>query len=568
MVLEDEMALAKVRKQITAQAHQSKVALIEQQILAQKQRYGAEHPDVVQLGEQLAYHRHKLAAYDHDEAVLREIGRRLSRRTNVGNEQYELPPENSFQHTYGPSARSTFSIDVDTASYANLRRFINNRQVPPPASIRIEELVNYFQYDYPQPTGAVPFSVNMEVAACPWKQGHKLLRIGIKGKDVYRDDRPPSNLVFLIDVSGSMAGPNKLPLLQRSMMMLVDKLTENDRVSIVTYAANAGIRLEPTSGDQKEKIRAVIRGLSSAGSTHGSAGIRMAYDLATKHFRPEGTNRVILSTDGDLNVGVTDDNELVRLIKDRAKTGVFLSVLGFGTGNLKDAKLEKLADNGNGNYSYIDSIREARKVLVEQMSGNLITIAKDVKIQVEFNPAEIRAYRLIGYENRVLANQDFDNDAIDAGEIGAGHTVTALYELVPTAGPDSTSREFTPGLKYQRVAAKPKQEVETELTDAAKTGELMTLFLRYKQPDGVESDRIEFPVKDDPQSFENASEDFRFAASVASFGMIMRQSQYSGGTSLTKIEEVAAGAIGDDTSGHRSEFVDLVRQAASIFGHR
>ena len=494
------------------------------------------------------------------------------------NEQYELPPENQFQRPVLDLARSTFAIDVDTASYANARRFINSRQLPPPNAVRVEEFINYFNYGYAQPVDEKPFAVDMEVANCPWDESHKLLQIGIKGKEIAQDDRPPSNLVFLIDVSGSMSDQNKLPLLQRSMLMLVDRLTENDRVTIVTYAGNAGLRMGPTSGDQKEKIRAVIQGLSSGGSTHGSAGIRMAYEMASKNFIANGTNRVILATDGDLNVGVTADDALVSLIKNKAELGVFLSVLGFGTGNLKDAKLEKLADNGNGQYSYIDSIREARKVLVEEMTGSLITIAKDVKIQIEFNPAEIASYRLIGYENRVLKNEDFDNDGVDAGDIGAGHTVTAIYELVPVgAEVDVEIIESTPPLKYQTRAfidvvdkvdsIQLDGEHKYRLTEAAQSGELMTLALRFKEPDAHESDRIEFIIKDANTPFDEASQDFRFAASVASYGMLLRHSRHTGTWKLTDVENAAASALGEDANGHRAEFVDLVRQTRAIVGH-
>ncbi len=504
--------------------------------------------------------------YDHGERDKHALDYGRYRR---GNEQYELPPENAFVPVAGQHALSTFAIDVDTASYANMRRFITNRQLPPPQAVRIEELINYFQYDYPQPQGNAPFSVNMEVATCPWNPRHKLLRVGIKGKEIHRNERPASNLVFLLDVSGSMADADKLPLLKRAMSMLVDHLNENDRVSIVTYAGNAGTRLQPTSGDQKQAIRGVIDSLGAGGSTHGSAGIQMAYDLASANFIEDGVNRVILATDGDLNVGITRDDALVRLIQDRAQTGVFLSVLGFGTGNLKDAKLEKLADNGNGNYSYIDSIREARKVLIEEMSGSLVTIAKDVKIQIEFNPAEIRAYRQIGYENRALANQDFANDRVDAGDIGAGHTVTALYELVTTETPAGHEGvQVGSGLRYQRAAKHIKDEAAMELTEAASSGELMTLFLRFKDPDASESELMEFPIKDSDSTFEEASRDFRFAASVASFGMIVRRSQHAGNSSLAMVEQTAADAIGDDPQGHRSEFVDLVRQVASMWPAR
>jgi len=470
-------------------------------------------------------------------------------------EAYEPIVENSFVPVAGPSALSTFSIDVDTASYSNMRRYLRQGQLPPPNAVRIEELVNYFQYDYPQPQAGEPFSVSMEVAECPWKPSHQLLRVGLKGRDIPREKRPPSNLVFLIDVSGSMGKEDKLPLLKESMKMLVAELDERDRVTIVTYAGEAGLQLEPTSGDEKIKIREVIDGLKSGGSTHGSAGIELAYAKAAESFIGDGTNRVLLATDGDLNVGITDDDTLVELIKDKAASGVFLTVLGFGTGNLQDGKLEKLADNGNGMYAYVDSRREGRRVLVEQIMGSLVTIAKDVKIQIEFNPATVGAYRLIGYENRVLAAEDFDNDEKDAGEIGAGHTVTALYELVP-AGVE------VEGLKYQSNSEGEKKDVK--LTRAAKTGELLTLALRYKKPAEDKSKRIEFPLKDSKTKFNRSSKDFQFAAAVASFGMLLRNSEHCGSATLSATEEIAGGAIGKDPNGYRAEFLELVRKAEGL----
>ncbi len=474
-----------------------------------------------------------------------------------GTEQYEPIVENAFL-----SARqqplSTFSIDVDTASYANVRRFLRDGRLPPPAAVRVEEMVNYFKYDYPLPQRDVPFSVNMELAGCPWNTEHRLLRIGIKGREIERDQRGPSNLVFLLDVSGSMSDGNKLPLVKQAMAMLVEQLGEDDRVAIVTYAGDAGVKLESTGGHERETILAAINSLSSGGSTHGSAGIQLAYDRATSHFIDGGTNRVILATDGDLNVGITDDDQLVKLIQDKAKTGVFLTVLGFGTGNLKDAKLEKLADKGNGIYAYIDSLREARKVLMEQLTGSLMTIAKDVKLQLEFNPAEVKQYRLIGYENRTMAAADFHNDKKDAGEIGAGHTVTALYEIVPADG-QASSGAGGEGLKYQTQPEKP-------LSEAAGNGELLTLKLRYKLPEATESTLLERTLEDSEKAFAEASPDLRFASAVASFGMVLRGSKYCGEVSLSAVEEFAAGAIGDDPGGYRTEFLDLVRRAKELRG--
>lgn len=493
-----------------------------------------------------------------------------------GTEQYDPIVENMF---FAPAKHplSTFSIDVDTASYANVRRFLTSGRLPPPSAVRLEELVNYFRYDYPQPKGDEPFSVNLEMAECPWQEGHRLLRVGLQGKDVHRGERPASNLVFLLDVSGSMDEPNKLPLVKHSLSMLVQELTENDRVSIVTYAGNAGLVLPPTSGDQKQKILAAIESLTPGGSTHGSAGIRLAYDLAKEYFRKNGTNRVILATDGDLNVGVTSDEALVELIKEKAQGGTFLTVLGFGEGNLKDSKMEKLADNGNGIYAYIDGAREGRKVLVEQMTGSLITIAKDVKIQIEFNPAEVAAYRLLGYENRILAAEDFNNDQKDAGEIGAGHSVTALYEIVPVGAKAAVGKtpEEAPGvdpLKYQASGrgfsiGEPTEKpagAEDHLTEAAKSGELLTLKLRYKEPDGDTSKLLEYPLTDKGGSFNAASKEMQFAAAVASFGMVLRQSEHRGTSNLATVEEIATGALGKDDGGYRAEFVDLVKRAATL----
>jgi Ca-activated chloride channel family protein len=474
-------------------------------------------------------------------------------------------------------ALSTFSIDVDTASYANVRRFLTSGRLPPANAVRIEELVNYFKYDYPQPKAGEPFSVNMEVAECPWQTGHLIMRVGLKGKDVAKTERPQSNLVFLLDVSGSMSDENKLPLLKTAMHLLVGELGENDRVSIVTYAGEAGLRLAPTGGHERGKINAAIDSLSAGGSTNGSAGINLAYEQAAAYFVKGGTNRVILCTDGDLNVGVTSDDALTELIKQKAAGGTFLTVLGFGEGNLKDAKLEKLADNGNGLYAYIDSVREARKVLVEQLTGSTITIAKDVKIQIEFNPQEIAAYRLLGYENRVLAAEDFANDKKDAGEIGAGHTVTALYELIPVGAAVEPAAAVGEPLKYQKSEVRSqKSEVgnptsdlrppasDLPLTDAAKSGELLTLKLRYKEPEASESKLIEYPLKARSGSFHAASKDLQFAASVASFGMILRSSEHKGSGDLAAVLEIASGALGEDAGGYRTEFVDLVRKAQAL----
>lgn len=489
------------------------------------------------------------------------------RRAAEGSgERYAHFMENSFLASV-TQPLSTFSIDVDTASYAIVRRFLSSGNLPPSDAVRIEELVNYFPYDYPQPTGDAPFSVTMETAACPWRSGNLLLRVGLKGRQIDRRERPAGNLVFLIDVSGSMAENNKLPLVKQALGMLVEELTENDRVSIVTYAGDAGLKLPSTSGDQKQQILAAINGLSSGGSTHGSAGIELAYRQAAEHFITGGVNRVILATDGDLNVGVTSDTNLIELIQAKATGGTFLTVLGFGAGNLQDEKMEKLADNGNGLYAYIDGAREARKVLVEQLTGSTIAIAKDVKIQIEFNPAQIASYRLLGYENRLMAAAEFRDDRKDAGEIGAGHCVTALYELLPAAAAaDAIQPE---PLKYQaQTSEAPATQRPIPQPVAAASGELLTLKLRFKRPDGNTSQLEEFPLAKRGGTFENASTDLRFASAVAAFGMLLRQSNHSGTVTFAEVAKVASHALGPDVGGYRAEFLDLVRKAEGPLSNR
>jgi len=456
---------------------------------------------------------------------------------------------------------STFSIDVDTASYANTRRFLQSRRLPPQDAVRIEELINYFQYDYPQPEGDTPFSVTVDAARCPWNSGHRLVRIGLQGQSIDRDARPVGNLVFLIDVSGSMQSSNKLPLVQQALGLLVDELTENDRVSIVTYAGRAGLVLAPTTGDQKQVIRDAIESLSAGGSTHGSAGINLAYEQAQEHFVDGGANRVILATDGDLNVGVTNTNNLKDLIAEKAKTGVFLTVLGFGEGNLQDEKMEALADHGNGIYGYIDGVREARKVFVEQLTGSTVTIAKDVKIQVEFNPTQVASYRLLGYENRALAARDFRDDKKDAGDIGAGHSVTALYEITLVGESDADEPGVEP-LKYQ--APVEEKETPTENLDPSVSRELLTVKLRWKKPDAVESSGFEVPFSDRGPSFDEASVDFRFASAVAAYGMILRNSGQKGDATYEMVSRIAGESLGQDDGGYRAEFLDLVRKAQNL----
>lgn len=499
-------------------------------------------------------------------------------------EAYDHLADNPFLATTD-NPLSTFSIDVDTGSYSNIRRFLmQHNQLPPPGAVRIEELVNYFRYDYPQPKDERPFSVTTEVASCPWQPGHRLVRIGLKGREIPKDKRPPSNVVFLIDVSGSMNQPNKLPLVQQSLKLLTEQLGENDQIAIVVYAGRAGLVLPTTTGDHRQAILEAIDRLRAGGSTNGAQGIQLAYEIASQNFIKDGVNRVILATDGDFNVGVTNQDALVRLIQENAKSGVFLTVLGFGYGNLKDSTMEKLADKGNGAYAYIDDLPEARKMLVEQLGSTLITIAKDVKIQIEFNPVAVAGYRLIGYEKRILAKEDFNNDTKDAGEIGAGHTVTTLYEIVPMPSADKAT-EQKPADQQEEESKTPavdalKYVKPAELTDAAKSGELFTLKLRYKQPDGDKSTLMETPVKDSGQKYGQATADFKFAAAVAAFGMILRDSEYKGNATLGAVEELAKEAVdfkatagdaktetktGDDSS-YRAEFLQMVGKAKTLKG--
>jgi len=471
-------------------------------------------------------------------------------------ETYDHIVDNAFA-SVADRPLSTFSIDVDTASYSNMRRFLQSGQLPPPGAVRIEEMLNYFRYDYAPPSGDEPFAAHTEIAACPWNTDHRLVRIGLKGKEVRNQDRPAGNFVFLLDVSGSMDQPNKLPLVVEGMKMLVEQLGENDRVAIVVYAGASGMVLPSTKCDHKETVIAALDLLRAGGSTNGGAGIELAYRTAGENFIRGGSNRVVLCTDGDFNVGVTNQSELIRLIEAKAKSGIFLTVLGFGTGNYKDSTMEKLADKGNGNYGYIDTKSEARKVLVEQLTGTLVTIAKDVKIQVEFNPAKVTAWRLIGYENRLLRKEDFNDDTKDAGEIGAGHTVTALYEVIPV-GVAFNAPGVDP-LRYQ--PAKPAAaEAAGKHSD-----ELMLLKLRYKRPDGERSELLSFPVMDNGGKFAGASEGFRFAAAVAAFGMILRNSPYKGDYKIGGVVELADGSLGKgDDVAYRKEFVELARQAGKL----
>ena len=467
-------------------------------------------------------------------------------------ETYDRIHENPFLAA-AKAPLSTFSIDVDTASYSNVRRFLNQGQLPPRGAVRIEELINYFTYTYPQPTQAAPFSTTAEVSACPWNPAHRLVHIGLQGRRIAPKQMPPRNLVFLLDVSGSMSSPNKLPLLKAALKLLVNQLTEQDRVAMVVYAGSSGLVLPSTSGDQKQKILAALGRLQSGGSTNGGAGIQLAYKVARDNFRKGGINRVILATDGDFNVGNTSQSGLVRLIEKERNSGVFLTVLGFGMGNYKDSTMEKLADKGNGNYAYIDTINEARKVLVHEAGATLVTIAKDVKIQVEFNPARVSAYRLIGYENRMLRARDFNDDKKDAGEIGAGHTVTALYEVVPVGVKAPQAGTVDP-LKYQKPA----------LSAAAASGELLTLKLRYKEPAGSTSKLLSTVINDNQKDQAAASQSLRFSSAVAAFGMLLRGSAHKGQASFAMVKKLAGQSLGKDKHGYRAEFLKLVDRAATL----
>ncbi|MFH0938930.1 MAG: von Willebrand factor type A domain-containing protein [Planctomycetota bacterium] len=470
-------------------------------------------------------------------------------------ESYELLVEQGFTPAQGDSALSTFAIDVDTASYSNVRRILNEGKRPPKGAVRIEEMINYFPYNYAPPTDGQAFAVHGEIADCPWNPEHRMALVCLKGRDIPWDQRPSSNLVFLIDVSGSMSSANKLPLVQTTLKLLVDRLSSRDKVAIVVYASATGLTLRSTICDRKNEIKLAIDSLSAGGSTNGAGGIQEAYRVATENFITGGTNRVILCTDGDFNVGISDKEQLFQLIQDKAKSGVFLSVMGFGMGNLKDDMLEGLADKGNGNYGYIDSEKEAKKLLVDQIGSTLITIAKDVKIQVEFNPMIVAFYRLVGYENRLMAAADFRNDKKDAGEIGAGHTVTALYEIVPCDSAAQAGAGTQP-LKYQK---------DWEFTPlATSSGELFTVFVRHKAPDAETATEINIPFKDQNRLWKDAGENYRWAAAVAMFGMQLRGSTHKGKCDWALIEKTAREAMTSDPGGYRAEFLQLLNKASKL----
>ncbi|MEZ5043379.1 MAG: VWA domain-containing protein [Saprospiraceae bacterium] len=471
-----------------------------------------------------------------------------SDETNLQTEEYDIIRENEFLEAQ-QQPLSTFSIDVDNASYSNIRRYLDY-QLPPVDAVRIEEMINYFTYDYPQPKGEHPFSLTTEVSKAPWNLDHYLVHIGLQGKSLDLEDIRPSNLVFLIDCSGSMSDTNKLPLLKKAFNILLDQLGEKDKVSIVAYAGAAGLVLPATPATAKKQIMDALDKLEAGGSTAGGEGIQLAYRVAKENLISEGNNRVILATDGDFNVGTSSSADLVRMIEEKRKDDIYLTICGLGMGNYKDGRMEQISNAGNGNYFYIDNIREAQKVFGREMRANMFTIAKDVKMQVEFNPAQVKAYRLIGYENRKLANEDFDDDTKDAGELGAGHTVTALYEIIPANSAETVKKAAD--LKYQQTSIK-----ETAL----KSQDLLTLKLRYKPIQSEESILLEHIVTHQVQPLESASVHFRFSSAVAGFGLLLRQSKFKGDLTYDQVIDMARSALGPDSEGDRAEFVRLVEQA-------
>jgi Ca-activated chloride channel family protein len=479
----------------------------------------------------------------------------IERDAEMNTEDYAHITENPFL-AVGSQPLSTFSIDVDTASYSNSRRFLADGSLPPKDAIRVEEWVNYFAYGYAQPTGDAPFAVSTEVTSCPWNSAHELVHIGIKGREIREENVPARNLVFLLDVSGSMMEADKLPLVKRGLSLMTDSLRPQDSIAIVVYAGNSGMVLPATSGRERGKILKALDSLEAGGSTNGGEGIQLAYSVAQRQFKKGGINRVILATDGDFNVGTTSQGELTRLIEDKRKSGVFLTVLGFGSGNTKDSTMEMLADKGNGNYAYVDSLAEARKVLVREAGSTLVTIAKDVKLQVEMNPLKVQSYKLIGYENRLLAKEDFNDDKKDAGEIGAGHTVTALYEIVPKGAPAAATSSADP-LKYQAPGAP---------SAAAASGELMTVSVRYKPPQGDVSTKFSVVVGNDVKPIAQASDDYRFGVAVANAALLLRGSPDVKQSSLDSARSLAAGAVGQDVHGDRREFLAMLDAAKRLRG--
>ncbi len=469
----------------------------------------------------------------------------------ANSERYEESAENKFKKsTHDPL--STFASDIDVASYANIRRLLNQGQLPPKEAVRIEEMVNYFRYQYAAPANEQAFSIHNEISTCPWNKKHRLLQIGIQGRTVEFKDAKPNYLTFLIDVSGSTQTPEKLPLLKDALNMLVKQLRDIDKVAIVVYAGNAGLVLSSTSGEHKNKILEAIAELEAGGSTAGGEGIVLAYDIAKKNYSNNANNRVILATDGDFNVGVSDDESLVKMIEEKRDAGIFLTVLGLGSGNYQDAKMEKLADKGNGNYAYIDNLLEAKKVLVKEIGGTLITIAKDLKIQIEFNPKYVKSYRLIGYDNRMLAHEDFKNDKKDAGDIGSGHSVTALYEIIPSD--NEAEEQEVDDLKYQ----------QKQITEAASGNEICTVKLRYKEPKESKSKEMSAVVKDTQVDLENTSTNFKFCAAVAELGLILRQSEFKGKANYQDVIQLAKVSKGEDEEGYRAEFIRMCEMSETL----
>lgn len=500
----------------------------------------ANHPNIISFDEQYDYKNPRQSD---------------TNSIHKAREGYDGIVENSFLQV-SDNPLSTFSIDVDAASYSNIRRFINNGSLPPAGAVRIEEMINYFKYEYPQPNNNYPFSINTAQAICPWNNKHGLVLIGLQGKKIETENLPPSNLTFLIDVSGSMDYYNKLPLVIESLKLLVNNLRTEDKVSIVVYAGNAGLVLPPTTGDEKEEIIDALSKLKAGGSTAGGQGIELAYKTNLENFVKNGNNRVILCTDGDFNVGVSSDDALIRLIEEKRNLGIFLTVLGYGQGNYQDAKMQKLANKGNGNHAYIDDLNEAKKVLVNEFGGTLFTIAKDVKLQIEFNPAIIKGYRLIGYENRMLAKEDFNNDKKDAGELGSGHTVTALYEIIPNGSASTVLDSIkVDALKYQPSINNSNQ---------TNFSELMHIKFRYKKPNEETSNLIEEAVAYNPINVTDANTNLQFAAAVAQFGLMLRNSKYKAESSYENILQLAKASLDNDADGYKKEFIKLVKKAKNL----
>ena len=509
----------------------------------------------------------------HENRDAKEFARSFDYRHRINPEmpsgdRFSSYVDNEFMKV-GEQPLSTFSIDVDTASYAKARQYLlEQRQLPPPSSVRIEEFINYFDYEYAGPKDDKPFAASLAVTDCPWEPQHQLVRIALQAKQVENAQRPKANLVFLLDVSGSMDQPNKLPLVKETMRLLTYQLTENDKVAMVVYAGAAGCVLESTYGHEQDKILPAIERLNAGGSTNGGQGIQLAYKLARENFIPGGINRVILCTDGDFNVGLTGTNELVDLVKEQAQSNVFLTVLGYGMGNTNDAMMEQIADRGNGLYGFVDSRREAQRQMVKQLAGNLMTVAKDVKIQVEFNPAKVRSYRLVGYENRTMAAEDFNNDKKDAGEIGAGHRVTALYELVPVNAKEGAVPQVD-NLRYQPAKPSEPEVVNKAPVPAENSGvsnELLAVKLRYKQPEGSESQLLTFPLADESQPYAEADKDFRWSAAMAEFGMLLRNSPHKGQATWSTLGQRARAAIGTPVDTSRAEALEMISAASSLLG--